>query len=203
MDYSKSASAFLDRLGDGAYQRRLLFIAGAGFAFDAMEIFTISLVLPVISKAWGLGTADAGYLASASLFGMFFGSLAWGYVSDRLGRKISFELTVAMYSLFALLCAFSPDYLVLFAFRFLAGVGLGGCLAVDTALLSESASTKNRGRHVVLLDAFWPFGQIIAVALAFLFLPDWRLLFAVSAFPAILVALIRLFAIESPLYLAR
>jgi len=80
---------------------------------------------------------------------------------------------------------------------------LGGCLTVDTAMLSENIPSKHRGRYMVLLDAFWPFGQILATALAFFILPDWRMLFLVAAFPALFVALLRRFVYETPFFLAK
>jgi len=196
-------SKIMDKMPLGPYHKRLLAVAGAGFSFTSMEVFVIAFTLPIIVQQWGLDVAQAGFLGSASLLGMLFGSYMWGYISDRFGRKVSFELTIFFYSIFTFLSAFAPSYPVLYLCRLLTGIGLGGCLTADTGLLSENIPSKHRGRFLVLLDAFWPFGQIFATVLAALLLPDWRLLFIVSAFPALIIALLRRSVYETPYFLAK
>jgi putative MFS transporter len=93
--------------------------------------------------------------------------------------------------------------------RFLAGIGLGGVLVVDPALLAEYLPPQRRGRFLVLLDLFWPVGLLIATALSWIFLVQvggdngWRYLFLAAAFPAFLAFVARLTLPESPYFLAR
>ncbi len=196
-------SKIIDGMPLGNYHKKLLGIAGAGFVFTSMEVFVIAFTLPLLISAWSLDPAATGFLGSASLLGMLVGSYLWGYISDRFGRKASFQYTILFYSVFTAASAFAPSYPALYALRFLTGIGLGGCLTVDTALLSENIPSRHRGRYLVLLDAFWPFGQIIATVLAYLILPDWRLLFVISAFPALFVAVLRSTIHETPYFLAK
>ena len=216
-----SVAQVMDRIPVGRFHRKLLAICGSAWAFDGMEVIIISFTLPVLIGAWELTGLAAGLLGSASLMGMILGNWGWGWYADRYGRKDAFQWTVLTYSVFAGLTALAVGFYSGFALRFLTGVGLGGALAVDTSYLSEHLPTDRRGRYLVYLDAFWPIGNILAVALAWVFLsalPDaggtvtlpvvgavagWRLLFASAAFPALLVFVIRSQLRETPYFLAR
>ncbi|QDX40657.1 MFS transporter [Salarchaeum sp. JOR-1] len=217
---SVPVSAVLDRIPVGAFHRRLLAICGTAWAFDGMEVILISFTLPVLLDAWSLSGLTAGLLGSASLMGMVAGNWGWGYVADQYGRKPAFQWTVLTYAVFAGLTALAVGFYSGFALRFLTGVGLGGALAVDTSYLSEHLPTNRRGRYLVYLDAFWPLGYGLAVGLAWFFLAflpsggtvsvpvfgaveGWRLLFAASAVPGLLVFVIRTQLSETPYYLAR
>ncbi len=220
-DGTVTVSQVLDRIPVGRFHRRLLAICGSAWAFDGMEVIIISFTLPVLIGAWELTGLTAGLLGSASLMGMIVGNWGWGWYADQYGRKNAFQWTVLGYSLFAGLTALATGFYSGFALRFLTGVGLGGALAIDTAYLSEHLPTDRRGRYLVYLDAFWPLGNVLAVALAWVFLSaltspagtvavpvvgevaGWRLLFAAAAFPALLVFVIRSQLSETPYFLAR
>ncbi|WP_267640587.1 MFS transporter [Haloarchaeobius amylolyticus] len=219
-DDTVSVSQVLDRIPVGAFHRRLLAICGSAWAFDGMEVIIISFTLPVLVGAWELSGLTAGLLGSASLMGMIVGNWGWGWYADRYGRIDAFQWTVLTYSVFAGLTALAVGFYSGFALRFLTGIGLGGALAVDTSYLSEHLPTNRRGRYLVYLDAFWPIGNLLAVLLAWLFLSvlttggtiavpvvgdvaGWRLLFVSSAFPALLVFVIRSQLRETPYFLAR
>lgn len=216
-----TVSQVIDRIPVGRFHHRLLAICGSAWAFDGMEVIIISFTLPVLIGAWGLTGLSAGLLGSASLMGMIVGNWGWGYYADRYGRKRAFQWTVLSYSVFAGLTALAVGFYSGFGLRFLTGVGLGGALAVDTSYLSEHLPTDRRGRYLVYLDAFWPIGNIIAVALAWVFLEaltspagtiavpgvgpvaGWRILFVSAAFPALLVFVIRSQLSETPYFLAK
>ncbi len=219
-DQTVSISQVLDRIPVGAFHRRLLAICGSAWAFDGMEVIIISFTLPILVGAWGLSGLSAGLLGAASLMGMIVGNWGWGWYADQYGRIGAFQWTVLTYSVFAGLTALAVGFYSGFALRFLTGIGLGGALAVDTSYLSEHLPTDRRGRYLVYLDAFWPIGNLLAVLLAWLFLSvlttdgtigvpvfgevaGWRLLFVASAFPALLVFVIRSQLRETPYFLAR
>ena len=98
------------------------------------------------------------------------------------------------------------------AFRFLAGLGLGGMLVVDPSMLSEYLPPQRRGRLLVFLDFWWPVGLLLATGLSYIFLGptfdrfgdwSWRYLFLAAAFPAFLAFFVRRTLPESPYFLAR
>ncbi len=188
-------------------QSRIIWIARFSWAFVAMEIILISFTLPLFAEIFSLNQIQQGILASAVLLGDIAGAVIFGRLSDVVGRRPVFQISLIWYSLFTALTALSMGFYDLLAYRFLAGVGLGGMLVVDPALLSEFLPPRKRGMLMVSMDLFWPVGSLIALALAYVFLEigggNWRALFLAAAFPAFIVALFRLYVPESPFYLAK
>jgi len=196
--------------GFTAFHRRIVAVTGLAWTFVAMEILLIGFTLPLFRDLWGLSGAWLGLLGSAALAGSLVGSLAWGRAADRMGRRGIFQATILWYSAFTALTALTalawgPGSLLVL--RFLAGIGLGGMLVVDPALLTEYLPPQNRGRFLVFLDFFWPIGMLLAIGLSFVFLDlldgRWRWLFLAAACPAFLTAVARRAVPESPYFLAR
>jgi len=202
--------------GFTSFHRRLVLITGFAWTFVAFEIILISLVLPVIGSEFGIFDLTTftpkdpflyGAVASATLVGSLIGSLTLGRLSDTRGRRFLFQASVVSYSIFTGLTALSFNVPSLFVLRMLAGVGLGGLLVIDPAILSEYLPPQHRGRYMVFLDFFWPGGFLVAIAFWYVFVIQlggaWRLLFVAAAFPAFIAFLFRRTIPESPFYLAR
>ncbi len=196
----------VEEIGVGRFQYKLLAICGASWAADAMEVIIISYVIPIVIQQWSLTSAQAGFIGTAIFLGMLLGAWFWGTITDYIGRKIGFQLTVLVDSIFGFLSALSPGYVWLVVLRALTGFGVGGTLPVDYAVFSEYLPKRNRGRYLVLLESFWAVGTIVVAGLAWLILPrapviGWRVLLAVSAVPGAVVFFIRRHIPESPRYL--
>lgn len=193
----------IDEIGFGPFQRKLMVICGIGWAADAMEVLLIAFVLPAIIKEWGLSAAQAGLLGTAIFLGMLGGAWFWGTISDYIGRKLGFQLTVLIDSVFGFLSALSPSYAWLVVFRTLTGFGVGGTLPVDYSIFTEYLPRNKRGRYLVYLESFWAIGTIVAAGLAWLVIPrfGWRVLLALSAAPGLIIYFIRRHVPESPRYL--
>ncbi len=193
----------IEAVGFGRFQRKLLWICGAGWAADAMEVLIIAFVIPAVMKEWGLSSQQAGVLGTAIFVGMLLGAWFWGTLSDYIGRKWGFQLTVLVDSVFGFLSALAPNFPLLVLLRALTGFGVGGTLPVDYAIFAEYLPKEKRGRYLVLLESFWALGTIVAAGLAWLLVPrlGWRWLLAVSALPGAIVYFIRRYVPESPRYL--
>jgi len=200
---SRAYDDVIDEIGYGPFQRKLMVICGAGWAADAMEVLLIAFALPAIIREWGLSAGQAGLLGTAIFLGMLGGAWFWGTISDYIGRKIGFQLTVLVDSIFGFLSALSPGYLWLVIFRTLTGFGVGGTLPVDYSIFAEYLPREKRGRYLVYLESFWAVGTIVAAGLAWLVVPrfGWRVLLALSAVPGLIVYFIRRYVPESPRYL--
>lgn len=188
-------------------QRRILWIARLSWAFVAMEIIVISFTLPLFAKIFALNEIQLGILAAGVLIGDIIGAFIMGRLSDIKGRRSLFQISLLWYSIFTILTATANNFEMLLAFRILAGIGLGGMLVVDPTLLSEFLPKSKRGNLMVSLDLFWPIGSLLALALSFIFLEamggNWRALFYSLGFPALMIAIFRLYVPESPFYLAK
>ena len=191
------------------FHRRAVLVTGAAWTFVAMEILLVGFTVPVFTDIWGLSGSMAGWIAASALGGSLLGAVVLGRLSDRIGRRRIFQASILWYAVFTALTALAWGPGSLSAFRFLAGIGLGGVLVVDPALLAEYLPPQRRGRFLVLLDLFWPVGLLLATGLSWVFLDQiggengWRYLFLAAAFPAFLAFVARLTLPESPYYLAR
>ncbi|MFB9904105.1 MFS transporter [Allokutzneria oryzae] len=186
-------------------QGSIFVVGGLGFMFDAWDVALNGFLIPLVGEEWGLSAAERGWVGTANLIGMAVGAFAWGGVADLVGRQRAFRWTLLMFSLFTVAGAASPDFVTFCVFRFLAGVGLGGCIPVDYALVGEFTPARVRGRVLTAMDIWWPVGATLCglTSAALLGLGGWRLLMLVMVLPALLVFWVRRSVPESPMYLVR
>ncbi|MDQ4043612.1 MAG: MFS transporter, partial [Actinomycetota bacterium] len=133
----------VDRIGFGRFQKRLLAVCGVTWAADGAEVLLLGFALPSIIGEFGITTAQGGLIASATFAGMLVGAWFWGTISDYIGRRLGFQLTVLIFALFGLLSAFAPGWEWLLVLRFITGFGLGGALPLDFSLYAEFLPTEN------------------------------------------------------------
>lgn len=195
--------AFLDSLPMNRRHWTIFGVCAAGFVFDALDFQIMALAAPTIAKEWGVAPTAMGFVLSATVVGMLVGSFLFGTISDRIGRRLGFQITIGLFAMFCGLSAFAQNIEQLAILRFLTGVGLGGLVPVDTAIMSEFMPRARRGRLMALWALFFPVGGLIAAMAARLIVPDmgWRSLFLVGISPAILVFLVRRLIPESPRFL--
>jgi len=193
----------IDRIGFGRFQKRLLAVCGVTWAADAAEVFLIAFALPGFKEEFGLSTAEAGLVVSSTFLGMLLGAWFWGTVSDRIGRRTGFQITIAIFAAAGLASAFAPNVIWLAVLRAITGFGLGGALPLDFSLFAEYLPRRNRGRWLVLLESFWGVGTLAAAGLAWILVPTlgWRYLMATSAIAGLFVLWVRLRVPESPRWL--
>ncbi|MFL0198030.1 MFS transporter [Clostridium sp. WILCCON 0269] len=182
---------------------KVLFLAGIGWLFDAMDQGMVAGVMAAIGKSWKLTPADLGLLGSASAVGMAIGAAVAGMAADRWGRRTVVTFTLVLYGLASAASGFAPNFSMLLFLRFLTGLGLGGELPAASTLVSEFSPAKARGRMVVLLESFWAWGWIVAALIAYLLIPvyGWRIGFFLGGIPALYAAYLRRNIPESPRYL--
>src|SRR4051812_27630173 len=99
----------IDRIGFGRFQKRLLGVCGVTWAADAAEVFLIAFALTGFKEEFGLSTAQAGLVVSSTFLGMLLGAWFWGTVSDRIGRRTGFQVTIAIFAVAGLASAFAPS----------------------------------------------------------------------------------------------
>lgn len=133
----------LERLPISWLHYRLLILNGFGWLFDALDVGIVTFVMAALAKDWKLQPEQLGLIGSAGLAGMFLGAAISGIVADYWGRKKVFQVTLLVFAVTTLLCAFAWNVTSMIVFRFLVGVGLGGELPVVSSLLSEFIPGKH------------------------------------------------------------
>src|SRR6476659_1492597 len=163
------------------FHRKAILVTGAAWTFVAMEILLVGFVAPIFTNLWGLSGRMQGLVNSAALAGSLVGSLTLGRLADRIGRRAIFQYSILWYAGFTAMTALSWGPWSVMTFRFLAGLGLGGMLVVDPAMLTEYLPPQRRGRLLVFLDFWWPVGLLLATGLSWVFIGhsvggswDWR-----------------------------
>jgi putative MFS transporter len=196
--------------GLSRFHKKAILVTGAAWTFVAMEILLVGFVAPIFAATWRLDGRMQGLVNSAALAGSLCGSLALGRLADRIGRRAIFQYAILWYAAFTALTALAWGPWSVMALRFLAGLGIGGMLVVDPAMLTEYLPPQRRGRLLVFLDFWWPIGLLLATFLSWIFIghsvggsSSWRWLFLAASFPAFLAFVARRSLPESPYFLAR
>jgi putative MFS transporter len=180
-------------------RRQKTFVAAllAALVFDYMKPFTIAFVIPGIRATWGLTAEEASYLAVAGLSGTVIGSLFWGYMADRIGRKRTLLWTVGIFTA-ASFCGLSPDYWCTLAFCFAMGFGVGGEAPIVFALATEYLPVRVRGRAVLFIGiigivAGYAGAALVATGANAILPPDtaWRAMWLFNLVPGLLILVLR------------
>lgn len=158
---------------------------------DGFDLVVLGSVLPVLldQGQWGLTPATASLASTAGLLGMAIGALGFGTVTDVIGRRTALIVSVAGFSLLTALCAVAPSLLVFGVLRFLAGLGLGGCVPTAIALVTEHARPGRNGAVSTTIMTGYHVGAILTAVLGILVLPalGWRSMFLFGAAPALVL----------------
>jgi putative MFS transporter len=197
--------ARLDRLPVWPWERKLLWIVGAGYFFAFFDIVTISFAVPVIAKQFHVGASTVTLSVTSSLIGYIIGAFADSTISDKWGRKLSLEISVAVFSLGTVLAALSTNVTELIVFRFISGLGIGAEIAAVTTYIGELSPAPLRGRYTSWATT-WAYAGFAAVpfiarALVPSFASGWRVLFAIGALGGVTIMFMRRNMPPSPRWL--
>jgi MFS transporter, AAHS family, benzoate transport protein len=158
---------------------------------DGYDLVVLGTVLPVLlrTKEWGLTPGTASLVATVGLVGMTIGALANGTVTDVLGRRKALMLAVTVFSLFTLLCAVATSAWLFGLFRFLAGLGLGGCLPSAITLVTEWLPRRRSSSATTTIMTGYHVGAVLTALLGIVVLPSlgWRVMFVLGAAPALVL----------------
>src|ERR1700744_6135990 len=187
-------------------QIKLLSAAIIGDALEFFDYFLIGFVMAFLIGPGKLTFGQSATVLMSSGIGAILGAFAWGWLADRIGRRVVFIGTVLNFSIAPGLLYFPPDngWIYLPIMRFFVGTGVGGLYCVDLPLVQEFMPSSKRGWIGGLVTCVIPLGVGIGAVLgAFIGTGEWRLLFAVGVLPALLVLLVRIWVPESPRWLCR
>ena len=149
----------------------------------------MATVLPVaVPELLGKSVSDAqlgdvgAYINAAFLYGWMAGGLAFGFMSDRIGRARAVAFVTALYGGAMLLTVFVPNWPLLLVCRFLTGAGVGGVLLLTTVYLSEIWPSRKRAVVLGILAVMFPLGIVATGGLNVGLIP-WRQAFWLGLIP--------------------
>jgi MFS family permease len=201
--------ARLDRLPWGWFHWLVVLALGITWILDGLEVTLAGTLASAIRRSLQLTSADIGLASTAYLLGAVSGALFFGWLTDRLGRRKLFFMTLTVYLVAAAATAFSWDLMSFALFRFITGAGIGGEYAAINSTIQELIPARYRGwTDLAINGSFWVGAAIGSVSSLVVldeawFAADrgWRVAFFVGAMLAALIYFMRLWIPESPRWL--
>ncbi len=201
----------MDRLPWSRWHLRILTALGTSWILDGLEVTLVGSLAGILESKAGLSLSDPQVTSAATIYlaGAVCGALLFGYLTDRLGRKKLFLITLATYSLATVCTSFSHGYLLFSVCRFLTGLGIGGEYAAINSAVDELIPGKVRGTVDLFVNATFWVGAMLGSGVALYLLGShtipqnigWRFAFGIGGMLGFGVLILRLFVPESPRWL--
>jgi MFS family permease len=187
-------------------ERHVLKASWSGWVLDGMDTQMYSFVIPTLIAMWGISRAQAGAIGTTMLMTSAVGGWIAGYLSDRIGRVRTLQLTILWFAFFSFISGIVQNFDQLIVARGLMGLGFGGEYAAGAVLLSESVRQSMRGKAIgVNATGFavgWGAAAILFTVVFSILKPAlaWRVLFIFGVLPALLVIYVRRYVKEPEVY---
>jgi MFS family permease len=174
-------------------QRNTLLAAFLAWMLNAFDVMLYSLIITRLMSVFSMSKGTAGLLNALTLAASAVGTLVFGSLADRFGRRRMLNYSIITYSVFTFACGLASSVVVLALLRFLVGVGMGGEWNCGAALVAETWPTKWRGRAMGIVLGGWAVGYALAAIVSGVILTyaGWRWVFFVGLLPALLTIWIR------------
>src|SRR3954471_3442550 len=204
--------ARLDRLPWARWHWLVVIGLGTVWILDGLEVTIVGSMSDALANpktGLGMSSSMVGWAGGLYVAGACIGALFFGQLTDRLGRKKLFLITLVVYTVATVLTAFSMNPAWYFAARFLTGTGIGGEYAAINSAIDELIPARYRGRvDVAINGSFWvgaAGGALLTIPLLDPTVIDqawgWRLAFGLGAILAVGILLVRRNVPESPRWL--
>jgi MFS family permease len=203
--------ARLDRLPWGRFHTLVVIALGVTWILDGLEVTLAGSLAGALKESPSLhfSNTDIGFTSSAYLAGATLGAIFFGWLTDRLGRKKLFFVTLTVYLTATAATAASWNVESFALFRFLTGAGIGGEYSAINSTIQELVPARVRGRNDLMINgSFWIGAALGALGSLVVLDPHvidpelgWRLAFLIGAALAGVIFLMRLWIPESPRWL--
>lgn len=198
----------IERLPMTRFMWFIVIICGASTFFDGFDLYTATITSPFVIKQLSLVSYQVPLFLLGAFTGMVIGDLLIGPLTDILGRKRLFWITVAIIAVGSLISAISVNATMIIVSRIITGIGIGADLVVAYAYISELVPSKDRELVTGITYTLLIAGIPSAIGLGYLiqsYLPDvgWRYVFIAGSIAAVFVFILRLFLPESPRFLLK
>ena len=197
-------AARIERLPFTSWQLIVGIIIASAWFFDAVDALAIAYVLPVLNGLWKLEPSQTGMLIAAGYAGQTIGSIIAGSLAERWGRAPVLLVTLLLFSIMSLVCAFAWSFDSMLCFRLVQGIGLGGEVPIMITYINEFSRARGRGTFALGIQVLFAFGLTASAFLGSWIVPrfGWQWMFIIGAAPALLALPLRWMVPESARWLA-
>ncbi len=209
--FTTDVPARLDRLPWARFHWLVVIALGITWILDGLEVTLVGSLASAItgSARLQINNAEFGLTASAYLAGAVVGALGFGWLTDRLGRKKLFTVTVLVYLIATIASGFAWNFWSFALFRFITGAGIGGEYAAVNATIQELIPARRRGfTDLCINGSFWLGAMLGAIGAGFALDPalidpewGWRVAFMIGGGIGLVVLFLRQWIPESPRWL--
>jgi MFS family permease len=203
--------ARLDALPFGRFHLLVIVALGITWILDGLEVTLAGALAGELKQgsALGLSNAQIGVAGSCYLAGAVFGAFFFGWLTDRLGRKKLFTVTLAVYLAATAATGLSWDVWSFVLFRFLTGAGIGGEYTAINSTIQELIPARLRGWTDLLINGSFWIGAAMGAGGSLILLDPaiidpalgWRLAFLIGATIGLIILVMRIWIPESPRWL--
>jgi MFS family permease len=203
--------ARLDALHWSGFHTRVVVALGITWILDGLEVTLAGALAGALKQSprMQFSNFDVGFANSAYLAGAVLGAIGFGWLTDRIGRKKLFFITLALYLSATAATALSWGVASYALFRFLTGAGIGGEYTAINSTIQELVPARYRGWTDLLINGSFWIGAAIGAISAIILLdpadigPDlgWRLAYLTGACLGLIVLVMRMWIPESPRWL--
>jgi MFS family permease len=200
--------ARMDRLPWSRFHLLVVVALGITWVLDGLEVTIVGSIGPILKnkQTLGLTDQDIGSVAACYVAGAVVGALIFGWLTDRFGRRLIFNVTLGIYLAGVLCSAFAWNFWSFAAFRALTGLGIGGEYAAINSAIDELIPARLRGRIDLIVNGSYWFGAAMGAGGSLLLLSGryvgidlgWRLGFGIGAVLGSVILFLRRFVPESP-----
>ena len=197
----------MDKMPWSRFHWMVIFGLGTAWILDGLEIQIVASA--GYAKDLGMSDTQVGFTATVYLIGQVVGALVFGRLTDKLGRKKLFIITLAVYLIGSGIAGLSPNMWFLWVFRFVAGAGIGGEYSAINSAIDELMPGKYRGRVDLAINGTYWAGAVLGSLGSFYLLDTdrfaenigWRIAFFIGPVLGLIIIFLRRHIPESPRWL--
>jgi AAHS family 4-hydroxybenzoate transporter-like MFS transporter len=185
----------------GTFQIGLFILCGLCLIMDGFDVQAIGYVAPRLIEEWKISAALLGYVLTAALVGILFGSILFSMLADRVGRRPVLIGACLFFSAVTLITARVQTVEELLAIRFIAGLGLGSIMPNALALVGEYCPPRVRVAAIVIVGTGFTFGAMVGGFVSYWLVPrfGWRSIFYVGGAVPLLIGTCMFFLLPESL----
>ena len=193
--------ARIDRLPTSKWHLETFLLVGLGLQINGfLNSSGGPIIAELVENGWSTNYLNATF-SSAMMIGFFIGSLFGGTLGDKVGRKKSYQISIAIFGVMSIVAAFSPNMHILILCRALMGVGMGSGIVIGYASFIEFMPGKTRGTWSSRLSLIGNLSPLIATLTSYLIIPTlgWRAMFLIGGVASLIqLGFITKYLMESP-----
>lgn len=192
-----NVTKLIDSRRIGGYQYLVAVLCALTVFLDGYDTQSIAFVAPSIAQEMHLTRPELGPLFVASLVGLLVGQLGFGPLADKVGRRVVIIVCTIVFGAFTIAAATATGFGSLLAYRFVAGLGLGGAMPNGIALTAEYSPTRRRATVVTIMFTGFSLGAAFGGAVAASLIPSfgWRSVWYVGGILPLLLVPVQYFAL--------